>query len=229
MTDCRRCGHGDLKRERSVRVSEVAVEAGATPAFAKTANVAAKGALVLLLVLALLYPDQSHMRDKAAGLRAVGYPLIAFMVPLLWWTSWRERMSFPWLPDLLITVTCFSDILGNRMDLYDSVWWFDDWMHFANTGLLAAAIVLLTLPRWSDRVRVLERALAFGATAAIGWEVAEYFAFISRSTEREFAYADTLGDLVLGTLGACVAGLVVHRAWQHGRLLDPPPLHHRTQ
>ena len=37
----------------------------------------------------------------------------------------------PWLPDLLITITCFTDILGNRMDLYDTVVWFDDWMHRA--------------------------------------------------------------------------------------------------
>jgi hypothetical protein len=207
-----------------VRVTEAAIEHPTTPAFAKSANVFAKGALVLLLLLALLYPDQGNLRDKAAGMRAVGYPLISFTLPVLWWTLWRERMSFPWVSDLLITITCFSDILGNRMDLYDTVLWFDDLMHFANTGLLAAAVILLTLRRDVGFGRVLERALAFGATAAIAWEVAEFFAFISRSTEREFAYADTLGDLALGTAGAVVAAVVLHRSWQRGHLLDPPPL-----
>ena len=48
----------------------------------------------------------------------------------------------------------------------------------------------------------MERSLAFGVTSAVAWELAEYFAFISKSTERTFAYADTLGDLGLGTLGA---------------------------
>ena len=205
-------------------MSELAIERAATPAFARTANVFAKGALVLLLVLALLYPDQGNMRDKAAGMRAVGYPLISFTVPVLWWTLWRERISFPWLTDLLITITCFTDILGNRMDLYDTVVWFDDWMHFMNTGLLAAAFILLTLPRHVGLGRVLERGLAFGATAAIAWELAEYFAFISRSTEREFAYADTLGDLALGTVGAVLAAVVLHRAWRRGHLLHPAPL-----
>ena len=157
-------------------------------------------------------------------MRAVGYPLISFTVPVLWWTLWRDRISFPWLPDLLITITCFTDILGNRMDLYDTVAWFDDWMHVMNTGLLAAAFILLTLPRHVGFGRVLERALAFGASAAIAWEVAEYFAFISRSTEREFAYADTLGDLSLGTAGAVLAAVVLHRAWRHGYLVDPRPL-----
>lgn len=191
-------------------MSEAVAGYPATPTLARTANVLAKGLLLLMLVFALLYPDQSHMRDKAAGVRAVGYPLASFMVPLLWWSLWRERMSFPWVPDLLITLTCFTDILGNQMNLYDAVIWFDDVMHFVNTGLLAAAIILLTLPP-SGLVRTLERALAFGATAAIAWELAEYFAFISRSSERAFAYGDTLGDLGLGAAGAVVAALVVHR------------------
>lgn len=207
-----------------MRVTEAAIVYPATPTFARSANVVAKGALVLLLLLALLYPDQGNLRDKAAGMRAVGYPMISFTLPVLWWTLWRERMSFPWLSDLLITLTCFSDILGNRMDLYDTVVWFDDVMHFANTGLLAAAFILLTLPRRVGFGRVLERALAFGATAAIAWELAEFFAFVSRSSEREFAYADTLGDLSLGTAGAVVAAVVLHRSWQHGHLVDPAPL-----
>lgn len=210
-------------------MSEVVVAYPGTPALAKTANVAAKASLVLLLVLVLLYPDQGNLRDKAAGIRAVGYPLASFTVPVLWWSLWRDRMSFPWVPDLLITITCFTDILGNRMDLYDSVVWFDDWMHFVNTGLLAAALILLTLPRSSGRMRTVERALAFGATSAIAWELAEHFAFISRSSDRAFAYADTLGDLALGTAGAVVGGLAVHHLRQQGRLLDPPALSPRER
>ena len=206
-------------------MSELAVERTATPTptIARTANVFAKGALVLMLVFAVMYPDQANLRDKAAGMRAIGYPLISFTVPVLWWALWRDR-TFPWLPDLLITITCFTDILGNRMDLYDTVLWFDDWMHFMNTGLLAAAFILLTLPRGVGLGRVLERGLAFGATAAIAWELAEFFAFLSRSTEREFAYADTLGDLSLGTAGAVLAALVLHRAWRRGYLVHPSPL-----
>ena len=205
-------------------MSEAAIERTATPTLARSANVLAKGALVLMLLFAVAYPDEANLRDKAAGMRAIGYPLVSFTVPVLWWALWRERMSFPWLPDLLITLTCFSDVLGNRMDLYDTVVWFDDAMHFVNTGLLAAAFILLTLPRDVGLGRAVERGLAFGATAAITWEVAEFFAFLSRSTEREFAYADTLGDLTLGTTGAVLAAVVLHSAWRRGRLLDPHPL-----
>ena len=192
-------------------MSEIVVAPAVTPTLATTANIFTKAVLVLLLALALLYPDQGHLRDKAAGMRAVGYPLVSFTVPFLWWTLWRGRAPFPWVPDLLITITCFTDILGNRMDLYDTVVWFDDWMHFVNTGLLAAAVILLTLPRSSGLLRTVERGLAFGATSAIVWELAEFFAFISKTSERRLAYGDTLGDLALGTAGALVAAMAVHR------------------
>jgi hypothetical protein len=199
-----------------VRVAEVVLAPSATPGVARTVNVVAKAGLVLMLVLALLQPDLGNLREKGAAARAVGYPLASFAVPFVWWAWWRERVAFPWIPDLLVTITCFTDVLGNRMDLYDTVVWFDDWMHFMNTGLLAAAVVLLTLPPDIGFGRVVERALAFGATAAIAWELAEYAAFLSRSSERAFAYGDTLGDLTLGVLGSLVAAVVVHQARTYG-------------
>lgn len=187
-------------------------------------NIAAKAALLVLLATALALPDLGHMRDKAAGLRAVAYPMMSFTVPLLWLVWWRDRAPFPWLADLLVTLTCFSDILGNRINLYDTVVWFDDWMHFMNTGLLAAAAVLLTLPRHVRFLAILERAFAVGATGAIAWEIAEYFAFISTSSERRGAYTDTLADLGLGVLGAFIAAVVIHRLWRGRRLQFVQPL-----
>lgn len=205
-------------------MSQIAIVVEPTPSSARIASLSAKAGLVLLLVLAMAYPDSGHLRDKAAGLRTVGYPVLSFTVPVLWWAFWSDRVSFPWVADLLVTLTCFADVLGNRLDLYDSVVWFDDWMHFMNTGLLAAAVILLTMRRTAALMSILERALAFGATAAVAWEIAEYFAFISRSTERRFAYADTLADLGLGILGALTAVVVVHRLWLRGRLLQVEPV-----
>lgn len=186
-------------------------------------DVAAKAALLILLTLTISDPDFANMRDKAAGARAVAYPLLAFTVPAIWSMFWRDRASFPWLADLLVTITCFTDVLGNRMDLYDSIVWFDDWMHFMNTGFLVAAVILLTKHRTSSLGSTLERSLAFGVTAAVGWEIAEYFAFLSTSSERHSAYADTLGDLALGSLGALVAALVISLLWRNGRLSSAAP------
>jgi hypothetical protein len=203
-------------------MSDVAVR-HPIPGLVRSLDVTAKLLLVLLLALALVYPELGNMQDKAAGLRAVSYPMLAFTVPVIWYLYWRDRASFPWLADLLVTVTCFTDTLGNRMDLYDTVVWFDDWMHFMNTGLLTGAVILLTLPRTSSLGATLERALAFGVTAAVAWELAEYFAFISKSAERLSAYSDTLGDLALGSLGAALAAVVIHASWRKGRLLTVAP------
>ncbi|MEV7430534.1 MULTISPECIES: hypothetical protein [unclassified Nocardioides] len=194
-----------------------------TPGLVRTLDVGAKALLVLMLGLALAYPDSSGLEGKGAGARAVGYPLLAFAIPAVWWWHWRERASFPWLADLLVTLTCFSDTLGNRMDLYDTVVWFDDFMHFANLAMLTAAVLLLTMHRSSSLGAALERSLAFGATAAVAWELAEYAAFLSRHSERAHAYADTLGDLTLGILGSLLAAVVVHRAWAAGHLRSTAP------
>ena len=50
-----------------------------------------------------------------------------------------------------------------------------------------------------------------GAILAIGWELAEWYAFIRHGTELATAYEDTLGDEALGTLGAALAGVLVAR------------------
>jgi hypothetical protein len=204
-------------------MTEVRVAGYPTPNVLRVAVIGAKAALILMLVSVLIDPDGSHLRGKAAEVRAVVYPLLAFTVPVIWSVWWKERATFPWLADFLVTITCFTDILGNRMDFYGTIVWFDDWMHFMNTGFLAAAVMLLTMSRTSSRTRVIERALAFGATAAIAWELAEYAAFIHGSSERVHAYTDTLGDLGLGTLGALVAAVTIHALWQHGQLITAAP------
>jgi hypothetical protein len=174
--------------------------------------------LLVLLALAMITPEVANLEGKAAEARAIGYPLASFTVPILWYFFWRDR-PFPWLVDLMVTVTCFTDILGNRLNLYDTIDWFDDWMHFQNNGILAGAFVLLTLHHQASFWRTVERALAFGAPAAIIWELAEYWAFLRFSAERQFGYVDTLGDLAQGLTGTVVAAVVIWLCWQRGRLI----------
>jgi len=187
-------------------------------------DIAAKAVLVVLLALALVNPAAVNLDGKAAEARAIGYPLLAFALPALWYfTSWRER-AFPWVADLFVTIPCFSDTLGNRMDLYDRIVWFDDLVHFVNTGLIAAAFIMVTMQRSATLAELIERGLAVGVTAALLWEIAEYFAFLSKHTERNGAYADTLADMALGTTGTLAAVLIVHHVWSSSReTIDDAP------
>jgi hypothetical protein len=193
------------------------------------ATVAAKILLVVLLVVAVVWPDLGGLKGKAAGARLVVYPLGAMAIPL-WWairTRLRNRQHadeaeapYPWVADLLITLPWLLDVLGNRLDLFDTVTWWDDLMHFVNWALLTAGVLLAAAPKRVSAV-LLILALGFGTPAALVWEIGEYYAFIRDSDELQTAYTDTLGDLSLGTLGAVLAGAAVWWIRAHQRDEEP--------
>ena len=178
------------------------------------AALAAKVLLFVLLLLALIWPDLSGIKGKASTARLIVYPIGAMVLPLWWWAYGRTRSklhkSFPWTADLLMTLPWLIDLIGNRLDLFDTVDWWDDAMHFLLWGFLTAGVLLAFAPRNLSRGLTAFVALGFGATAAVVWELGEYVAFVRNSAELQSAYTDTLGDLALGTLGALLAGLILY-------------------
>ncbi len=170
-----------------------------------------KVALAALLALALVFPEWDRFADKAMDTRAIAYPLAVLLVPAIWLVRHRLGRTgpFPWDVDALLTAPFVVDVGGNALDLYDTVSWFDDTCHFGNWALLGAAAgaALLrgpALPRWTVVLLV----GGIGAATAILWEVAEYGAFILDTPETVGIYRDTLGDEILGLLGATTAGLL---------------------
>ena len=179
------------------------------------AALAAKVLLFALLLSALIWPDLSGIKGKASTARLVVYPIGAMVLPLWWWAYGRTRSklhsTFPWHADLLMTLPWLIDLIGNRLNLFDTVDWWDDAMHFVLWAFLTAGVLLAFVPRTLSRPVTTFVALGFGTTAAVVWEVGEYVTFVRTSPELQTAYTDTLGDLTLGTLGALLAGLVVAR------------------
>jgi hypothetical protein len=175
-------------------------------------DLVAKLALVVLLLVALVYPDLSNLKAKGAGVRLVVYPLGALVVPIWWWLRGRRRQArgFPWAADLLVTLPWLSDLLGNRLNFFDTVTWWDDVSHFAHWLLLTAGVLLAWRPGRQIGAGVLVMvALGFGTTAAVLWELGEYVAFLRTLSTYALVYPDTLGDLTLGTSGSLLAGLLV--------------------
>jgi hypothetical protein len=186
--------------------------------------VAAKTLLIGLLVMAVVWPDLGGLKGKAAGARLVVYPIGAMAIPIWWAVRARLRQreydrrptpdadgprAYPWTADLLITLPWLLDVLGNRLDLFDAVTWWDDLMHFVNWALLTAGVLLASARRPASGGLLVMLSLGFGTTAAVLWEIGEYYAFIRDSPELQTAYTDTLADLGLGSLGALLAGLAV--------------------
>ncbi|MCH7697592.1 MAG: hypothetical protein IH865_01450 [Chloroflexi bacterium] len=178
------------------------------------ADIAAKALLVALLVFGALNPDLAQFAGKAMTGRAIAYPLATMMVPVGWWLFARER-PYPFAADLLITAPFLIDTVGNALNLYDSIGWWDDANHFMNWALLTAGFVLLV--RWSNLTALVVGLLGigFGATTAILWELMEYVTFIRNSPELATAYTDTLGDLGLGLAGS-VAFLAIRSGGREG-------------
>lgn len=176
-------------------------------------------ALVLVLTVGQLavaewVPGIERFADKAFGARLIAYPLLMLVAPALWWLVNRRRAQPQEPPSgafTLVMLPFLVDVTGNSLDLYDAIGWWDDLNHVANWFLLLSGIGLLVCGAVQPRWAVVLVVCGLGAILAIGWEVGEWWTFIRHGTELGTAYEDTLGDEVLGTLGALGAGLLVAR------------------
>jgi hypothetical protein len=174
-------------------------------------DLAVKGLLLGLLLLAVVQPDLPQFEGKAMLGRALTYPIAVVVVPVAWWLVRRRRgrpVAYPYALDVLVTLPFLIDTAGNALDLYDSISWWDDLNHFVNWGLLTAGFGQLLLRLRLTPALVFGLCVGFGAATAILWEIGEYFAFLRNSDELETAYTDTLGDLALGLSGSVVAAVV---------------------
>jgi hypothetical protein len=174
-------------------------------------DVAVKAALLGLLLFSVAFSHLPQFEGKAMGGRALAYPIATAIVPVAWWLVRRRRdrdVEYPYAADVLLVLPFLVDTLGNTLDLYDSISWWDDANHLVNWGLLTAAFgqVLLRLPL--GRLATAAHAIGFGAVTAVLWEFGEYVTFIRNSPELETAYTDTLGDMALGLTGSVAAAAV---------------------
>jgi hypothetical protein len=163
-------------------------------------------ATVAQLLLATSARDLPQFAGKAFGARLVLYPLMMLLVPLLWRLRHRRGEPAPWAGFALVMLPFLVDVSGNTLDLYDTLVWWDDALHFLNWCLLTLGLglvldVVALRPRWARAVAV----VGGGALLALLWEVGEWWTFIRHGTELATAYEDTLGDMVLGTTGSAVA------------------------
>src|SRR5919202_5350567 len=171
-------------------------------------DVAVKALLVGLLAFAVARPDLPQFDGKAMAGRAVAYPLVALLVPAVWYRFGRRRQwAYPFAVDVLVVLPFLIDVAGNAANLYDTISWWDDVNHLVNWAILVAGFEQVLVRTRLDRWLAASLGIGFGAVTAILWEILEYFTFIRNSPERKTAYTDTLGDLSLGLSGSVVAAV----------------------
>jgi hypothetical protein len=192
-------------------------------------NLAVKVALVLLLLHAVAYPDLPQYEGKGIGPRLALYPVSIWIVPLVWWLVWKRRgraLAYPHLIDLCVALPFTIDTAGNAANLYDTIDWWDDVMHFVTWVPWVVAFGLAIRERSNlRRVDVAAITIGFGAVTHIIWEVLEYLAFIRNNpSELKSAYTDTIGDLVMSLSGSITGGILVGTVlFGVGRLHAPEP------
>lgn len=156
---------------------------------------------------------------KGFGYRLIAYPVL-MLVPLVAWRLRHRGEPMRWGAIALIWSPFLLDVTGNTLDLFDSVVWWDDLMHFVSWALLCGGLGLLLVPLLRPAWLQVLVVTGLGAVLAIGWELGEWWTFIRRGVELDTAYQDTLGDEALGTLGAFLAGLGL---WWHSRSNSSTP------
>lgn len=167
------------------------------------------------LAVATFSTGLPQFEGKAFGSRLVFYPVMMLLPVVVWWAVGKRKENaspLPWAAFAFISAPFFVDVTGNTLNLYDTVWWWDDANHFFNWLLLCSGVGLMLLrtsvqQRWAIIVMV----TGIGALLAIGWELAEWYTFIRHGKEIGTAYQDTLGDEALGSLGGLLAGVLVAR------------------
>jgi hypothetical protein len=179
-----------------------------------------KLSLVLLLAFGA-FSGLERFAGKAFGWRLVGYSVAALIVPAIWVARGR-RPPYPFAVDTLFVLPFLIDTVGNALNLYDTIDWWDDANHFVNWAILSGAVAAALLRTHVERAELFALVVGFGGVTAILWELGEYFAFIRNSPELATAYTDTLGDLALGlsgsTLTAAIGVIALGRPEQRQRV-----------
>jgi hypothetical protein len=187
------------------------------------ANYAAKAALIGLLLYAVVRDDLPQFQGKAMEARLFTFGASALVLPLVWLMV-RPKRPYPHAIDLCIVAPFLMDTVGNTLDLYNAVEWFDDLLHFLTwiPWVVAFGLLLVNyappVPRWA----LFGLVLGFGAVTHILWELAEYLTFIRGGPEEDTAYTDTLGDLTLSLTGSLV-GAVLVSVFARPRAGESPP------
>lgn len=113
---------------------------------------------------------------------------------------------------LVLLIAAWSAVL----DLYEALLYWDLVVHFVANGLVAAVayVVAVRFDVVPDPAQtrvplgaIVVLTVAFGFTAGVVWEVAEWVGHTYIDTSIFVAYDDTIGDLVAGGLGSMVAGV----------------------
>jgi hypothetical protein len=167
---------------------------------------ALKAAIVALAVDAFVNSESPRYRGKGMRLRAIGYAGSLLAVPLAWRVRGRKE-PYPRGLDAIVALPLLADAAGNAVGIYQRAH-VDDAIHFANGAVLSAVVGSLAVPRTRTPWEAAGVATAVGIAASAVWEIAEWTGLKMGAKGMNLTYDDTMEDLIEGSVGALLGGLV---------------------
>lgn len=171
------------------------------------AVLASKGLVIALSVYPLLRPGSSHFAGKAMGIRALLYPAVTLLIPIVWLASGRPE-PYPVVADVALALPFTVDAGANVLGLF-AIPGFDAIPHVSGWFFLCVAFGLAVAPLAGHPLIAFGLVLGFGAVIDILWEVAEFALMKSGSSGLQLTYENTIQDLVMSLTGAAIAAVVV--------------------
>lgn len=177
-------------------------------------NLLLKVALLVCFAIVFVY-DFEHLQGKGMEFMAPFFLAVLFVFPLL---KYIKKWDFyPHWADVFITIPFLLDTLGNLFGLFDTVRFFDDWLHAVNWIFVILAVQSFRYKLSGGRVLGLNRfddfvyGVSVGAFLIVFWEVAEWvvsvdgFGYVSGL---HLNYSDTITDLAMSTAGGVAGSLL---------------------
>lgn len=128
-----------------------------------------------------------------------------------------RALGLPTVLDVAFGASLLLAAWAALLGWYDAVSWLDLAVHAVCTGLVGAVGVLVlqrlpvvaTAPGPGTRAGLVAVTAGVGALGAVLWELGEWAGHTFLDDEIHVGYADTVGDLAAGVLGAAAAGIVL--------------------
>ena len=170
-------------------------------------DLAVKVAVVVFALIPIVRPDASHFAGKAMGVRAVLYPAMILVIPVIWLLAGRP-LPYPVWADIAFGLPFAIDAGANVFGLF-AIPRFDVIPHALGWFFLSIAFGLAVAPLVSERWVVFGLVLGFGAVIDILWEAGEFAMLKSGASGLDLTYENTIQDLVVSLAGATVGAIAI--------------------
>lgn len=140
---------------------------------------------------------------------------IVFLFPRIIKKLFKIKIS-SYLEFIYIIFIILAQFLGSVVNLYNTVWWYDLFVHFLS-GVLTAVLALVFLDWFSmykenNTVFNILFIIIFSVSVAGFWELFEYGAdtLLGMNVQHsiETGVKDTMGDILVATLGSIVISIL---------------------